>query len=117
MQGLWWRLFGTIFLVGLLVSVLQAIPQALFSALAFAALVSSVDADSTAATVFAQVLGNLGSAIGWVLFGSIQIIAINVLYLDARVRKEAFDLELMADQIGVPGAAPTSGAVDLNKPS
>jgi hypothetical protein len=50
-------------------------------------------------------------AIGGALTGPISMIAIVLLYYDARIRKEAFDLQFMMTSIDNPPSAPAPGAV------
>jgi hypothetical protein len=97
-QGHWWHVFLTLFLVGLMVSVLQAIPQAIFTAIG-----TAIAAGGDSAQVVGQVVSQLGNVLGWIVFGAVNYITMTLLYLDLRVRKEAYDLEQMATNLGVSG--------------
>jgi hypothetical protein len=49
-----------------------------------------------------MILGRLLDSIGQVLSAPILMIAFTLLYYDSRIRREAFDLEMMAKNLGVP---------------
>ena len=66
-------------------------------------IVTGAGNDSVRGAALSQVFSELGSTVGWVLFGSVQFITLTVIYIDLRVRKEAYDLELMAAQLGNSG--------------
>jgi hypothetical protein len=110
-RGYWWRVFGTTFLVSILVGILQAVPQAMFSAVA-AALTAGLEAgaatDAFSTLARTQAINSLGTALAWVLFGAIQFIAMTLIYLDVRVRKEALDLEVLTEKLAPLGEAPAT---------
>ena len=95
-SGRWWGTFGVVLLGAILVGIVEG------ALVGLTAIVTSLDtADpsigsfifSTTATVIASVISTPLSAA-----------FVTVLYFDLRVRKEAFDLQLLAQQIGVePG--------------
>lgn len=93
----WWRTLGIVFILTIMVSLIQAALGALFTGIA--ALLPGLGADlragleTTVATLVAA------------LVGAITPIAITMLYLDLRVRKEGLDLDQLARQ-AAPGAAP-----------
>ena len=102
-KGRWWGTFGVVLLGGILVGIVEG------ALVGLAAVVTTLDtADptlgsflvNTTATVLASLIATPLSA-GFV----------TVLYFDLRVRKEAFDLQLLAGQIGVEpgeGASPAA---------
>jgi hypothetical protein len=96
-QGYWWRVFGTVVLMSILVGILQAIPQYLFAAIGGVILVT--DPGSSAGFVVGQVFSNIGTAIGWAMFGAVTFIALTIVYYDLRVRKEALDLEVLTERM------------------
>jgi hypothetical protein len=96
-QGYWWRVFGTVVLMGILVSILQAIPQYLFAAIGGLILVT--EPGSSAGIIVGQVFSNIGTAVGWALFGAVTFIALTIVYYDLRVRKEALDLEVLTERM------------------
>jgi hypothetical protein len=58
------------------------------------------------------VLMQVGNFLGNILVAPISMIAFALFYYDLRVRKEAFDLQVMMQAIGgAPKPAPTSGDV------
>jgi hypothetical protein len=62
---------------------------------------------SMAATVWISIADFLGSA----LAGPTATIALVLLYYDQRVRKEAFDLQLMMESLGQAAPMPSAAAV------
>jgi MFS family permease len=109
-SGYWWRVIGTVFLLGILVSILQAIPQIIFTVIGTA--VGAAAGGGSTAGVVSQVFGSVGQSIGAIIFGAIQFIALTILYFDLRVRKEALDLDVLAErQLGpvTAGAALAPG--------
>ncbi|MGI8686417.1 MAG: hypothetical protein ACR2MO_15250 [Acidimicrobiales bacterium] len=101
-KGRWWPVLGALVVSGLLAGIVQGV----FSAI-FAAVVGSTDNDVAAAT--AGALANIASSLVSTPFIAAVIM---VIYFDLRVRKEGFDLELLARRVGVeppaggyPGAA------------
>jgi hypothetical protein len=99
-RHLWWRCFGCLLLIGLIVGILSDIVSgvALVSLLALAH--SEV---SRAAVYFAS------SVLTTVLFSPITASALVVLSIDLRVRKEGYDIQLLASQLGSqPGSAALS---------
>jgi hypothetical protein len=94
--GAWWRTFGVLFIMFVIASIVQQ----LFSL----AIVGGVLLD-TNNTLLAAVLSTISTAVGATLALPLLAAAMSYLYFDLRVRKEGFDLMLMAQQIDV-GAAP-----------
>ena len=97
-KGRWWSVLGAIFLSGLLAGIVQAV----FSGL-LAAVVGSSDNEVVNAT--AGAIANTASSMLTTPFAAAVIM---VVYFDLRVRKEGFDLELLAQRVGVdvpPGVA------------
>ena len=93
----WWRTVGVIILVSILVSIIQLAIGGLLGGIA--ALVPGLSSDVRAGVV--TVITALVSA----LVGAITPIAVTMLYLDLRVRKEGVDLDQLARQT-TPGTAP-----------
>jgi hypothetical protein len=93
-RGMWWRTLA-IFLLGfVLAGVLSSIIQGIVASVSFAA-------DSTAAEF---VLTSIGGILGALVSTPFSAAFITVLYVDLRVRKEGFDLQLLAERLG-DGAA------------
>ena len=90
----WWRVFGILLLVGIMVGLIQSALGALFGGIA--ALIPGLSDDIRAGLV--ATVSTLVSA----LVGALTPIAITLLYLDLRVRKEGLDLDQLARQ-AVPG--------------
>jgi glycerophosphoryl diester phosphodiesterase family protein len=90
----WWRTLGILILVGIMVSLIQAALGALFGGIA--ALIPGLSDDIRSGLV--TTVSTLISA----MVGAITPIAITLLYLDLRVRKEGLDLDQLARQ-ALPG--------------
>ena len=99
-RHLWWRCFGCLLLVGLIVGILSDI----VGGFALVFLLSLAHSDvSRAAVYFAS------SVVTTVLFSPITASALVVLSIDLRVRKEGYDIQLLASQLGSqPGSSPLS---------
>jgi len=107
--GRWWGTFGVVLLGTILAGVVSAAIGALAGFTA-----GSTDANSVSGFLVRSVSGTLGSMISTPFTAAF----VSVLYFDLRVRKEAFDLQLLAERIGLtappeggyrpaPGPAPT----------
>ena len=93
----WWRTAGILIVVGFMVSLIQFALTALFGGIA--AVIPGLNQDFRDGLVITIV-----TLIG-ALVAAIQPIAITMLYLDLRVRKEGLDLDQLARQ-AAPGSAP-----------
>jgi Membrane domain of glycerophosphoryl diester phosphodiesterase len=93
----WWRTLGIVIIVSIMVSLIQTALQALF--VGAAAVVPGLSGDVRSGMV--TTVTTLVDA----LVGAITPIAITMLYLDLRVRKEGLDLDQLARQ-AAPGTAP-----------
>ena len=93
----WWRTLGILIIVTIMVSLIQTALQFLFGGVA--AVVPGLSDDLRAGVV--TTVTTLVDA----LVGAITPIAITMLYLDLRVRKEGLDLDQLARQ-AAPGTAP-----------
>jgi hypothetical protein len=99
-------IFGIIFLTGLMTVILTYVLQ-LPALLASNAIVMTGKTHmSTAATLWIYIADFLGAA----LAGPIATIALVLVYYDQRVRKEAFDLQLMMEAVGQATAPPPAAA-------
>ena len=110
-KGYWWRVFGVLFLGFLLVGILSSAIGAVVLG------VSTVQpGDSTVAGVLVSVVAGTVSRL---LTTPLVAAFVVVIYFDLRVRKEGFDLQLLADRIGVDPpegglpSAPPPGSDDL----
>jgi|GEM_PF-287605 len=96
-KGRWWRTFGLYLLANLLVGVVGNIIGSILTALQFTDI-----GDSFALSLIINAIGQTISAVITTPFIAAFII---VLYFDLRVRKEGFDLQLLAERIGLdPGS-------------
>ena len=98
-RGRWWQSFALLLIGFVLVSILGGIIQAAFGAL-------FVVADTNLA-IF--VVNAVGGTLSSMLTTPFLAAFSTVLYVDLRVRKEGFDLQLLAERIGAPvdpGAQP-----------
>jgi len=90
-KGRWWPTFGALLVMYLIVVVISGILGALFGATLFAA----TDNEPVAAVLY-TIVNTLSSLITLPLFAAV----LTVLYFDLRVRKEGFDLQLLARGVG-----------------
>ena len=95
-KGRWWPTLFVLILVGILTTVVQLLFLGLFAG------VVSVSDNEVAQAVAEAVAQIAGSALTTPLSAAV----LTVLYFDLRVRKEGFDLELLARRIGVDAAPP-----------
>jgi hypothetical protein len=96
-SGRWWRSFGLLLAGYTLASVVAGIAQGVLAALMFVAAGDD--------TFIGLVLSALAGLVGQVITTPFVAALVVVLYFDLRVRKEAFDLEILAQAMG--GRAPT----------
>ena len=90
-RGSFWRVLGITLLIGLLVAVASSVPILMTQFGVSLAFPKSLAAQT--------VLNQVVAAVVTILLGPISAIAHTLLYYDLRVRKEGFDLELMARQL------------------
>jgi hypothetical protein len=95
-KGRWWATFGALLVMYLLVAVISGILGALLGA----TLIAAVDSEAVAA-VFYTIINTLSSLLTLPLMASV----LTVLYFDLRVRKEGFDLQLLARGVGQDAGA------------
>ena len=97
-KGRWWRTFGVILVGFILAGIVSTVVQGAF----LIGIVVGADNDALV-LVFSALAGIVGLAIST----PFQAALLTVLYFDLRVRKEGFDLELLAQEIG--GSVPEGG--------
>ncbi|MBA2383437.1 MAG: glycerophosphoryl diester phosphodiesterase membrane domain-containing protein [Actinobacteria bacterium] len=96
-KGRFWPTFGVVVLGAILVGIVQGALAGLAGVASF-----SEGPDTLAAFVVTTIATVIGSLIATPLTAAF----LTVLYFDLRVRKEAFDLQLLAQQVGIdPGAS------------
>jgi hypothetical protein len=105
-KGLWWRTFGVILLSTLVAAVLSGILSSVFIGLSFT--------DVSDSALGSILLDGLSRLVSGVLVTPFQAACIAVIYFDLRVRKEGFDLQLLADRVGV--VLPEGARPDLLPP-
>jgi len=88
----WWPVFGTVAVGYILASVVSAVAQGVFALV----IVAGVDSSS----VLAVIVISLAGLVGLALTTPFQAALLLVIYFDLRVRKEGFDLELLAERFG-----------------
>jgi hypothetical protein len=96
-KGFWWRTFAIIVLGSILSGIIEAVVGGLLGAVSFTS-------DDETVTVLANLIASvLAGAVTTPFIAAVTI----VLYVDLRVRKEGFDLQLLAERIGL--TAPPEG--------
>jgi len=106
-RGFWWRTFAILVLGAILAGIVQSAVTAAFLGVTFST-------DSEAVSVLANFLASVFAGILTTPFVAAVTI---VLYIDLRVRKEGFDLALLAARLGdpaEPGADPP--LIDIPRP-
>jgi len=99
-RGRWWPTAGVLILSFLLIAVVSAALSGLLLAFLFTG--------SHGATV-AVIVTSLTSGIASVLTRPFQAVVITILYYDLRVRHDGYDVELLAEQLGIePAKLPPS---------
>jgi hypothetical protein len=98
-KGRWWRTFGIILVGFILAGIVSTVVQGAF-------LLGTVVASDS--DVLVLVFSALAGIVGLAISTPFQAALLTVVYFDLRVRKEGFDLELLAQGIG--GTVPPSAA-------
>jgi hypothetical protein len=93
-KGRWWPTAGVILVATIMVSLIAGALAALLGAIAGVSDQSSV--------LLAVVTVALAGAIGGIITEPFRAAAVTVLYYDLRVRREGYDLHVLADQLGLP---------------
>jgi hypothetical protein len=118
-KGRWWKTFGTLVVGFILAAIISSLMQAIF-------LVGMVVGDDNDTVVL--VLSAIAGIVGLSISTPFQAALLTVLYFDLRVRREGFDLELLAQEIGAkapavaassdptPGVAPAPAPADRGSP-
>jgi hypothetical protein len=99
-RGAWWRTFGILLLAGLLLIVAGIVVGLIFGAIGAAA-----GPGSTTATIMSAIAGVIVGTVGTPFFLGVT----GLLYVDQRIRRERFDLEIAA-QAGLGGGYPGTAA-------
>ena len=98
-RGRWWATFGALFLAQLLAGLVAQIATFAFQALTFTDLAANV--------ALSLALNTVATIVSSIITTPFMAAILTVLYFDLRVRKEGFDLELLAQRIGAePGPRP-----------
>jgi hypothetical protein len=100
-RGRWWPTLGALalaFLIQIVVGVVVGVPLGIIS--------FNAEPGSVAALISSVVANTVSSVVTTSLFGAVLVL----IYYDLRVRKEGFDLTVMARNIGVPGPGPAAWA-------
>lgn len=99
--GHWWRCFGTYLLLSMLI---QLVAGAVVYPVTFLSAFLLMERNPALAQALNQGLGMAAST----LVQPVQIIGLVLLYYDLRVRKEGFDLELLAQNLGAKAPVTTT---------
>jgi hypothetical protein len=106
-RGHWWRTFGVLLLGAILTAIVGGAIAGLAGALSF------IGDPESPASIVASILGDTVSQTLTVPFTAALV---TVLYVDLRVRKEAFDLQLLSQQLGVEPRPEHAEAVEVRWP-
>jgi len=95
-RGNWWHAVATVFVATLMVSIIASIVQGVLLGIFF------VTSDSV---VVGVLLVTLAQTVAALIVRPFAAVVITVVYYDLRVRREGYDVELLAEQLGFePGA-------------
>lgn len=100
-RGRWWPAFALLVLGAILTAIVSNVVAFGLNALTFT--------DLGEDTLARLIIGALSSTVASVIATPFQAAFVAVLYFDLRVRKEGFDLELLADRMGLPPAGDAPG--------
>ena len=92
----WWRVLGILIVLGLIGSILSAVAGGVIG---FVIGLIGV-AVGASEVLIGQVAELAGSLVG-IFFAPIGLIGVTLLYFDLRVRKEGYNLEVMAQELRV----------------
>lgn len=109
-SGYWWRVFGVVFLIdigGALTQVVVLI--GLQVVLPAEQVIPTANGERVDFNVTNHVIQTLISQLVSVVFSTFQAVCTTLLYLDLRIRKEGFDLELAAQADAPPAAGDIPG--------
>jgi hypothetical protein len=96
-RGFWWRTIGVVVLGSILVAIVSGVIQGL---------VLGITSIGSGSSDWVWVIANtIAGTVGSMITTPFTAAFIAVLYFDLRVRKEAFDLQLVANRIGVESPA------------
>ncbi len=101
-RGRWWPTAGVLLIASVMVAVLSGVIEGLLTAVALT---------SHPSIVFASVIVALAAAVSTIVLNPFSATVITVLYYDLRVRHEGLDVQLLAEQLGLPEAT-LSGVSD-----
>ncbi len=104
----WWPSSGVILVATIMVAIVSGIVQALLAALA--------SLPSQPSLVLAVLINTLASAFSAIVATPFIAAVTTVLYYDLRVRREGYDLQLLADQLGLPSTGEPAAAPDGGAP-
>jgi hypothetical protein len=93
-KGRWWQTFGILLLGYLLTSIVALVLGGLLAALLF----TDVANEGIGYVVF----NTIGNTVSSMLTTPLTAAFVTVIYFDLRIRKEGFDLQLLAERIGLP---------------
>ncbi len=99
-RGRWWPTFGTVIVAYVITTVLTLVVAAVVGA--------TILADSGNEVLVAIVL-TLANVLSYAVTLPILAAVATLVYFDLRVRKEGFDLHLLAERMGETGLAPPAG--------
>lgn len=98
-RGRWWATAGTLLVGFVLASVIGAVLQLVVTS-------PVLFTDASRSLLLTVVLGALAGTLSGIVVRPFQAAIVAIVYFDLRVRKEGFDLELLAERIGVaPGTS------------
>ena len=96
-KGRWWPTAGVLLLANLMVFLVSGVIDGLLTAAA--------SLSSHHSLLFAVVISTAAATVSGILVQPFNAAVTTVLYYDLRIRREGYDVELMAEQLGIPEAS------------
>jgi hypothetical protein len=112
-KGRWWRTAGVLLVATILLGFVAGVIQGVLVTIALT---------GSGSVLVAVTVVSLAAAISSVLTQPFHAAVVTVLYYDLRVRREGYDIALLAEQLGIEpaelpaGAAPPAGPESVGKP-
>lgn len=116
-KGRWWPAFGVLLLATIIAGLVGGAITGLLTAVALQS--------SNPSVLFAVTISTAAAIVSEILVRPFNATVTTVLYFDLRIRREGYDLQVMADQLGLPesampslpaGSGGTFGPQDVGKP-
>lgn len=93
-KSVWWRVLGILIIIGLIESILSSVAGGIVGFII--GLIGGL-----ADILLVELTSSFAGALAGMIFIPISLIGITLLYFDLRIRKEGYNLEIMAHDLGI----------------